>query len=575
MFCSNCGNQIPNNVKFCANCGTKQTNEEVDSKSGTKTPIKQNLNKDAIISTLSLHLNERSSKTLKILSAISVIIFFLPIGSGWGLFCNSLSSMEHSAVAVPLFVFLVTLFIIIFFKLTTNRTVYKLGAILSGINILLSLNLALPTPYNTQYLCIGSILVLLVSVAMSICSVNAFRSFKKTEAPEYCDTSKYKEKEKEVSDYVNKQKLILKTFALIGMIIFFFPVAVTSCQNNIKRETGLDIMNHFSSGIGNMYAIIIFGLFLLVFVTLFFQNKIFTTFSFVFGSVNVILLAMSKAVFGSYISNYLLGFYLCCVTTLVLSIGGYIYYTKVRKAWGDDFFSSLKTNSKSMFIATVITVISLIVVVVANYNINNKSVDVPNISNSSNTKPTTSTPTLKYTFNEVVTKQPNYFIDGGKDFQVKSQEANYYGEITVGKRSYVEGMSDTTGTYALFVTDGSNAKITFKFNLEGYYKTHALKGTANSNNIVYPADASFLAVGMTKNTMSYTGKGGGTFEDINGLRLVEAYFSKNDNLTGSNFHMLTVVISKDEAVRYAQDGTLPNCLKGLTVTGLDKIFKKP
>lgn len=218
-----------------------------------------------------------------------------------------------------------------------------------------------------------------------------------------------------------------------------------------------------------MYAIMVFALFLLVFVTLFFRNKIFTAFSFIFGSVNVILLAISKAVFGGFIKKYLFGFYLCFVTALTLSIGGFIFYKKVRKAWGDNYFITLKNNTKSIFKATIIVLASLTIVVVVNYNINSTSVGVPNSGsnsgNSGNAKPaaetTTSTPTPKYTFDEVVTKQPTYFIGGGRDFQVKSQVANYYGEITVGQRSYVEGMSDTTGTYALFVTDGSNSKIMF------------------------------------------------------------------------------------------------------------------
>ena len=38
---------------------------------------------------------------------------------------------------------------------------------------------------------------------------------------------------------------------------------------------------------------------------------------------------------------------------------------------------------------------------------------------------------------------------------------------------------------------------------------------------------------------------------------------------------LSVVISKDDAIRYAQDGTLPPVLEGLTVTGLDQIFATP
>ncbi|MFV0342223.1 MAG: WG repeat-containing protein [Anaerocolumna sp.] len=190
----------------------------------------------------------------------------------------------------------------------------------------------------------------------------------------------------------------------------------------------------------------------------------------------------------------------------------------------------------------------------------------------------TSTPeptTLNYTFEDIVKVKGRQFVDGGNDFSVKSQDANYYGEITVGNRSYIEGMSDTPGPYALFVTDQPSVKLLYTFNLDGFYITRALKGVATNDTVVYNADAALLTAGMQKGNLSFTTAGGGSFDDLIGLSMVRVYFTQNDDLLGSNFTMLAVVISEDEAIRYVQDGTLPTALQGLTVTGLDEIFVNP
>jgi hypothetical protein len=42
-----------------------------------------------------------------------------------------------------------------------------------------------------------------------------------------------------------------------------------------------------------------------------------------------------------------------------------------------------------------------------------------------------------------------------------------------------------------------------------------------------------------------------------------------------NYRLLAVLITQDEAIRFAQDGTLPNSLQGLSVTGLDDILRAP
>jgi len=85
--------------------------------------------------------------------------------------------------------------------------------------------------------------------------------------------------------------------------------------------------------------------------------------------------------------------------------------------------------------------------------------------------------TLKYSFEEILTVEPKHFVDGGNAFKVRSSEANYYGEITVGQRSYIEGASgNLEGTYALFVTEnGGSAFVDIEFADDGFsYKNQFL-----------------------------------------------------------------------------------------------------
>lgn len=61
MFCSNCGNQIPDGTKFCPNCGAA-TGENATSQA-TATPV----------------VSSDNSKTMAILAVIFPILFFLPL----------------------------------------------------------------------------------------------------------------------------------------------------------------------------------------------------------------------------------------------------------------------------------------------------------------------------------------------------------------------------------------------------------------------------------------------------------------------------------------------------------------
>lgn len=201
-------------------------------------------------------------------------------------------------------------------------------------------------------------------------------------------------------------------------------------------------------------------------------------------------------------------------------------------------------------------------------------VDTSTSTNTTQTPTQTPKPTPSFTFDQIVIAKPNYFVSGGGAFQVKSSKPNYYGEITVGKRSYVDGASnDLQGTYALFVSDdnGGSAGIDIVFADSGFSYKNQFYGTKAGDAIKYPFDKTDI-----NGSLSECHYNRNQSLVINKLSYLHIDWRKSKNVfSEKEFNMLAVVISKDEAVQYAQDGTLPNCLKGLTVTGLDKIFKKP
>ena len=227
---------------------------------------------------------------------------------------------------------------------------------------------------------------------------------------------------------------------------------------------------------------------------------------------------------------------------------------------------------------TFIKVLSICLLSVLLFSACTKKADtsVPaNQTDISTEEPTqTPEPTPSLTFEEIVSVQPNYFVDGGGAFQIKSSEANYYGEITVGQRSYVDGASsDLQGTYALFVSDsyGGSASIDIEFADSGYTYKNQFYGIQDGDAVKYPYDtndiySSLLDCHYNRNQSLV----------INNLTYLYIDWRKSKAVFSEKaFNMLAVVISKDEAVRFVQDGTLPNALQGLTVTGLEKIFKKP
>lgn len=185
----------------------------------------------------------------------------------------------------------------------------------------------------------------------------------------------------------------------------------------------------------------------------------------------------------------------------------------------------------------------------------------------------TAAPTLKYTFDEIVTTKPSKYIDGGEEIGIISEKENYYGEINVGNRSYIDGTPDSiNGTYALFVTDegGQSTGFNIEVKKDGYVNQYARFGNAINDEVAYPFDENENSYPLT----SYCYHDTQNYVPFSKLCYVEAFWG-DSQLIQNDFRILTVTISKDEAVQYAQDGTLPYCLQGLTVTGLDKIFKKP
>jgi hypothetical protein len=181
--------------------------------------------------------------------------------------------------------------------------------------------------------------------------------------------------------------------------------------------------------------------------------------------------------------------------------------------------------------------------------------------------------TLKYSFEEIVTVEPKHFVDGGNAFKVRSSEANYYGEITVGQRSYIEGASgNLEGTYALFVTEnGGSAFVDIEFADDGFSYKNQFLGVKEGDAVKYPFDTNDIYNSLLE--CHYNRKQSLVINKLSYLRI--DWRSSKSVFPEREFHMLAVVISKDDAIRYAQDGTLPPVLEGLTVTGLDQIFATP
>jgi len=186
-------------------------------------------------------------------------------------------------------------------------------------------------------------------------------------------------------------------------------------------------------------------------------------------------------------------------------------------------------------------------------------------------RPEPQPPAPAFTFEEILVRAPRAFSERGDRFSVRSRADNYLGEITISNRSYVEGSSnDIAGTYALFVTEGGNAGITATFRADGFYVATANRGRMVGNSIEYPFDRRLNVDPMLACRRDFEMN-----LAFNGLSRISIHWGNNQAFSDERFSMLAVAITKDEAVQYVQNGTMPRALQGLSVTGLDDIFRAP
>lgn len=113
-------------------------------------------------------------RVLKIVSAISIAIYFLPINEYWDWLFSILRAEEPTAVSVPIFVFSLIFFVALISNLMEERLAYKIGVIVGAVNALLAINLILPMPYNTQVNSLGSYIILLINVIILVLSASYF-----------------------------------------------------------------------------------------------------------------------------------------------------------------------------------------------------------------------------------------------------------------------------------------------------------------------------------------------------------------------------------------------------------------
>lgn len=180
-------------------------------------------------------------------------------------------------------------------------------------------------------------------------------------------------------------------------------------------------------------------------------------------------------------------------------------------------------------------------------------------------------PFTTYDFEDIVIGLGSKYTSPGR-VSFLSEEENYYGEITVGERCYVDGSTgEFEGTYSLFVVEsGSSTTITVKSVMNAYYRTDSMTGKAVGNEVEYPGDADWFWGRLSRCTDGFEVE-----ESISGLSVVRGLLGDNETFPSESYILKACVISQAEAIRYAEDGTLPACLKGLTVSGLDLIFRKP
>ena len=180
-------------------------------------------------------------------------------------------------------------------------------------------------------------------------------------------------------------------------------------------------------------------------------------------------------------------------------------------------------------------------------------------------------PLPSYTFEEILRTQPTRFNERGDKITVDvSGEHNYYGEITIAGSRLSSG-STLDGTYALFIVDEGNVTLRVTIRDDGYYSMFDLQGMVSGGAVEFDG----TLYGHNSNPITQVARNFERNTNTNGIRLLRVDWGRNSGSSEWNFVMLSVVITKEEAIRYVQDGTLPSALQGLTVTGLDEIFRNP
>lgn len=354
MFCTNCGNKLNQNDKFCNLCGTQnivdQSNQEIESNIIDNEMNLTNQESDNLVVNIEKENKHEEKKirtekpeiakikntsVLKILSFISIAVFFLPIYSDWGWLFSILHSKEPTAVSVPIFTFSLILFIGILTNIGTEKGIFKTSSILGAVNWLLSLFLIIPTPLHTQVNCLGSYVIFIVNLSVFIYGLINFLTKRNIEYENKVSyTIEQQKSNNEIYKKTFSHRIILKLLTLCALVAFVLPCALTSCDindtsNNLNIETGIDIMSHFSNGIGNSFAITVFVLFIAILLSLFIKRKPFIYFPFLIGTTNVFMLVMTKLVFYKNIKSYLVGSYIMFIASIIISALGYIYYKKV------------------------------------------------------------------------------------------------------------------------------------------------------------------------------------------------------------------------------------------------------
>jgi hypothetical protein len=594
MRCFNCGNEYIEGSNFCGFCGKNLLEQTSDTnitgvvsqnsiKDNAQIPVIENHTnsdyhqQDFQTTDNSLNKPDKELEVLKLLSVFSVLIFLLPVGKDWNWFFYNFTCNELAAITVPFFVSALILLLILLFNLTSKKVASKLALGLGFLNLLFSLCLVLPLPFKTQTLCLGSFALLLVSATVFIYGFVILIKLARIKNTEHLREEFFKN----TAPY----RMILKVIALIGMIAFFFPVLLSSCtlggSTTVQKETGISIIKN-SYGYGNAYVIVILSLFLLILTSLFIKKRALIIAPFVLGLSNLILLIMSKIVFADYIVEYYVGGYIVFFVALAITIGGHIYYKVSRRYIINSRHEVIKKLSRKEKAINLIVYI-LVIITSSVCFLSPTLYKHPGIGSQAKQKPIleeeslTNAPPVNelssvYTFEQICAVQPQYFNDGGDVFSVTSKKENYYGEIKVGSKSYIDGMSDELiGTYAVFIDEGYSTFLEITFKADGYYNNNVRFGTAIDNSVMYPWLNDDFFGSLQKCT-----DGSSKSLLLNNLSYIFVDWRRSESVFNErSFNMLAVVFSKDEAIRYVQEGTLPYCLQGLTVTGLDEIFKKP